>query len=363
VYGTDVYTAESAVCPAAIHAGVLTPKQSGVVSLLIGSGAKAFKGSTRNGVTTKSYGAWPYSFTFVTDGAPGTINWRTTWSQIPADFTQSVSVVCPPGGRLDGAVWGTDVYTRDSTICVAAVHAGLITIEKGGAVAVKRVANGASFKGSERSGVKTMGWSAVPDAFIVAALPPAAAATSSTLPQSASPTKTSSGVIIAPSASPAGGVTLSPTAPASVNVVRNTSSLMATVRGIAVDVSWSPVTGASWYGVAGESEGLWRRVDAPATTVTYFLPFGDYTFAVGAYFEPGAASTPAAEWPRVTAKVVRPQTTQQKLEYLQSLLELERWRAELEKKGGADKDVMDTIAKILQQKSEVDSATVNTGGR
>src|SRR5688572_8431143 len=375
VYGTDVYTAESSVCPAAIHAGVLKPKQAGTVSILIGSGAKAFTGSTRNGVTTKSYGAWPTSFTFVTDTGPGTINWRTTWSQIPREFTQPVSLVCPPGGQLGGVAWGTDIYTRDSTICVAAVHAGVITLEKGGEITVTRVANATPFKASERFGVKTATWSAQPDAFSVTAARPAAVAVASAVPPPAQAPSTAGVLMIPPSGAIQTGVTLSPVAASAgtasdrvreertgTSLVRNTSAVTATVRGLAVTVSWSPVLGASWYGVAGESQWLWRQVQAPTTSVTYFLPFGNYTFAVGTYFEPGPTTTPAAEWPRATASVVPPTTPQQQLEYQESLVELEKWRAELEKKGEADPNIMETLAKLLDQLHQT-NLTIGNAGR
>ena len=46
VYGTDVYTAESAVCAAAIHAGVLKPFQAGAVTIVFGSGARSHRRST-----------------------------------------------------------------------------------------------------------------------------------------------------------------------------------------------------------------------------------------------------------------------------------------------------------------------------
>jgi hypothetical protein len=167
VFGTDVYTTDSAVCAAAIHAGVLEPRRAGVVTIVIGSGAKSFRGSERNGVTTRGYGAWPYSFTFVTDSAPGTIAWNTQWGQIPAQFSDSVAVVCPPGGKLDEIVWGTDVYTKDSAICVAAVHAGAITASKGGAIAVRRVPGLREYPATTRFGVSSKRWGAVADAFSV----------------------------------------------------------------------------------------------------------------------------------------------------------------------------------------------------
>lgn len=43
---------------------------------------------------------------------------------------------CPANGALSASVWGTTIYTDDSSICTAAVHAGVITREQGGSVRV-----------------------------------------------------------------------------------------------------------------------------------------------------------------------------------------------------------------------------------
>jgi hypothetical protein len=169
VYGTDVYTAESAVCAAAIHAGVLKPFQAGAVTIVFGSGARSFQGSARNGVTTRSYGPWDYTYTFARDGEPGGISWRTVWNKVPVDFNEPVHVQCPSGGRLDGALWGTGVYTRDSVICVAAVHAGAITAERGGSIVVTRARHTGEFAASTSNGVSSQRYGPFRDAFTVAA--------------------------------------------------------------------------------------------------------------------------------------------------------------------------------------------------
>ncbi|MEB3232995.1 MAG: LCCL domain-containing protein [Leptolyngbyaceae bacterium] len=43
---------------------------------------------------------------------------------------------CPAQGQL-GPLWGSDVYSDDSSICTAAVHGGLITVADGGAIAIR----------------------------------------------------------------------------------------------------------------------------------------------------------------------------------------------------------------------------------
>jgi hypothetical protein len=61
VWGTDVYTDDSSLCAAAIHAGVIG-QGGGRVIVVIEPGATSYSGTTRNGVTTDSYGQWDRSF-------------------------------------------------------------------------------------------------------------------------------------------------------------------------------------------------------------------------------------------------------------------------------------------------------------
>lgn len=65
VYGTDTYTADSPICQAAIHAGVLKRGRAGAVTIEIGRGAREYLGSTQNGVTSASFGPYASSYTFV----------------------------------------------------------------------------------------------------------------------------------------------------------------------------------------------------------------------------------------------------------------------------------------------------------
>ena len=56
-------------------------------------------------------------------------------------------------GTVEGSVWGTDVYTGDSALGAAAVHAGLLKPDQIGIVKVTVVAPPAQFKGAARNGV------------------------------------------------------------------------------------------------------------------------------------------------------------------------------------------------------------------
>ncbi|MCZ7677532.1 MAG: LCCL domain-containing protein [Sandaracinaceae bacterium] len=64
---------------------------------------------------------------------------------------------CPASGTA-GSAWGTDVYTHDSSICTAAVHAGLITLAAGGAVTIEMAPGQSAYPGSTRNGITTLSW-------------------------------------------------------------------------------------------------------------------------------------------------------------------------------------------------------------
>jgi hypothetical protein len=66
-----------------------------------------------------------------------------------------VTVLCSSGGTVHN-VWGTDVYTSDSSVCTAAVHAGLITLEDGGEVTLHLLDGQDSYTGSEANGVTSL---------------------------------------------------------------------------------------------------------------------------------------------------------------------------------------------------------------
>lgn len=63
-------------------------------------------------------------------------------------------VTCPAGCSA-AVVWGTDAYTDDSTICSAAMHAGLIDLAHGGAFVLTIEAGRSSYEGTVRHGIST----------------------------------------------------------------------------------------------------------------------------------------------------------------------------------------------------------------
>jgi hypothetical protein len=58
VWGTDVYTLDSNLSAAAVHAGVLRPGQAGLVRVTILGMHPGFQASLQNGVNSQGYGPW-----------------------------------------------------------------------------------------------------------------------------------------------------------------------------------------------------------------------------------------------------------------------------------------------------------------
>jgi hypothetical protein len=173
LWGTDTYTSDSAICLAAAHAGVLSRAAGGAVVVEIVPGLEEYVGTLRNGITSNSYQAWHTSFRFPQAPAAKTPeagvhqfqgDWYSQARQVKAPVGARVRLECAAGGA-GGSVWGTDVYTDDSSICEAAVHAGVIKRAAGGVVHFDMLGAQPSFRGSERNGVSTMEYPAWPGSF------------------------------------------------------------------------------------------------------------------------------------------------------------------------------------------------------
>jgi len=165
-WGSDVYTADSAICLAGIHAGAI-PATGGIVEVRIEPGRPAYRGSARNGVESYDHGAHARSFAVLNAkepparvaaaaSAPEVIEAGCSYngSQVVGEVGAHVVVACPSGCSGQGAVWGSDAYTVDSSVCAAAVHAGIIG-DQGGEVGVSLEPGRPAYRGSTRNGVQS----------------------------------------------------------------------------------------------------------------------------------------------------------------------------------------------------------------
>lgn len=103
-----------------------------------------------------------------TDGPVGEVcgtDWYSTPAICGGEIADRFVFQCPPGGEAT-AIYGTDTYTDDSSACVAAVHAGLISFATGGSVTVELRAGEDSYVASTRNGVESSSWASWPTSFV-----------------------------------------------------------------------------------------------------------------------------------------------------------------------------------------------------
>ena len=175
VWGSDIYTADSSICTAGVHSGLINYQQGGTVTIELRPGRTIYGCSERNGVTTSPYGSYQHSFVFKTPNTGAVVReaedqtpvlWNTSASMVTFETGKTYKFKCPSSGK-ESAVWGTDIYTLDSSICNAAVHAGKLTRESGGSITIELRPGESSYKGSTRNGIKTNDYGEYGHSFVV----------------------------------------------------------------------------------------------------------------------------------------------------------------------------------------------------
>lgn len=158
VWGTGIYSSNSSVCSAAVHAGIIRPSMGGQVNIEMTTNPGSYSGTTRNGVSSSDWTSSDTGFAFI---GHRPMNYISDWSDNAAAYRgqngQRVLVTCIPNGSL-GSVWGTGTYTDDSSVCSAAVHAGLIDTVDGGNVMIEITQGEIAYESTSQNGVTSSEW-------------------------------------------------------------------------------------------------------------------------------------------------------------------------------------------------------------
>ena len=99
----------------------------------------------------------------VAAGTPTT--WEANADSLNGKDGDTMTLTCSPNGAVHN-VWGTDIYTADSSICTSAVHSGLITLEQGGTVTIELRPGRSIYGASERNGVTSQMYGSWPHSFV-----------------------------------------------------------------------------------------------------------------------------------------------------------------------------------------------------
>jgi outer membrane protein OmpA-like peptidoglycan-associated protein len=137
------------------------------------AGRKAYAGALRNGIQSDDAAEHEASFRFAAASSPGVAPAgaipaapaATTVSICPSTFKAyagtSEPLACTCNKEQIDAYWvnnpvrGNDIYTSDSSICRAAVHAGVVNAKTGGAVTVIPEAGRKAYAGALRNGIQS----------------------------------------------------------------------------------------------------------------------------------------------------------------------------------------------------------------
>ena len=84
--------------------------------------------------------------------------WRTNAAEQRGE-TGYYHIDCPPASDYRSAVWGSNPYTDDSSVCWAGVHAGVIT-QEGGRVVFEPRPGADQYAGTEQNGFVTRDYGA-----------------------------------------------------------------------------------------------------------------------------------------------------------------------------------------------------------
>ncbi|HKS07219.1 MAG TPA: LCCL domain-containing protein [Gemmatimonadaceae bacterium] len=229
IWGRDIYADESAICPAAVHAGLIKLATGGTVTLRIDPALEKYAGGVRHSIRSDSTSDKPYgSFSFPkeqvkltrlrqgddalpvpragvgmvieaqryelemvrVDGSIAGYEIRPPVAQLPppppqeesgefnVTWTQNattwrgqrgrmLTLFCPPGGA-PGKLWGSGEYTDDSSVCTAAVHS-LETFDfaRGGTVFFSMTEGRDNYPSESRRGVASDTWQKYESSFFI----------------------------------------------------------------------------------------------------------------------------------------------------------------------------------------------------
>lgn len=148
--------------PSATTSGTKAPGTTSTTTKTSGTtpGTTKTNGTTPRGTTVDT----PNADIEPTDEATD-VTWNLNASEFEGEIGALVAYDCTPDGEAS-TVWGDGVYTNDSSVCTAAVHAGLITFADGGRVVIEITEGLDAYTGSTANGVTTYEYASWPGSFV-----------------------------------------------------------------------------------------------------------------------------------------------------------------------------------------------------
>lgn len=127
VWGTDVYTADSGVCTAAVHSGAISDAEGGLVLASWLPGQEAYPASEQNGVVSSEWAEWDSSFSveafdmdaYIAENPDALISGNADNSD--ADSADTASAEAGPCGTPQNGTWAYAPMTAEVNTCPAVI--------------------------------------------------------------------------------------------------------------------------------------------------------------------------------------------------------------------------------------------------
>jgi len=173
IWGSKIYTDDSHPSKACVHSGYVLPNVTSTITVKILPGQSSYTSTTRNGITSTSYGAWHGSYEIISATVPPA-------PEAPANlvaFRGKIDdmLIFTVTGSTSGGIWGSDIYTDDSNFAKAAVHSGFVEPNETKIVMVKILPGQSSYASTNENGVTSTSYGAWHGSYsIVGAIKPRA---------------------------------------------------------------------------------------------------------------------------------------------------------------------------------------------
>ncbi|CAA9990536.1 multidomain scavenger receptor, putative [Plasmodium knowlesi strain H] len=159
----NYYTPDSSICKAAIHAGVYRPKrkngdENNSFILKIVNGLFEYKSARGHmGIVSKAERQSQLrSFSIFPENDDNILSCSSNghlFLNLPVG--EKRTIICPSGcDKMEGKIWGTNVYTPSSTLCKAAIHSGALS-NQGGLVDMSIGSGVDKFTGATQNGIES----------------------------------------------------------------------------------------------------------------------------------------------------------------------------------------------------------------
>lgn len=149
----NVYTDDSPLAVAAVHSGLLKNNETKLIKVKVMAARENYPSITRNGITSEQYDSSEGSYQLMEPSPDDVADAPETMSGYIGIY--GITFIFRVTGEKEGPIWGgkDNVYTTDSQVATAAVHAGVLKAGQKGIVRIKMLPGQKTYPAVTRNGL------------------------------------------------------------------------------------------------------------------------------------------------------------------------------------------------------------------